>query len=167
MKKILIVDDSKFWRLVLENLLVRNGCEVIVAEDAMQAIDIALKEFPDIIVSDYNMPGISGLQLCLYIRSIPAFKNAGIAVLTGSDDVINAFWAEHSGANRFISKLLPKEQLENAILEFVNGNYYTEKSLKNFLLNNIYDVLEQKMRTEILNREILSLIEYSRDEYYV
>ncbi|MFN3692235.1 MAG: diguanylate cyclase [Fervidobacterium sp.] len=167
MKRILIVDDSKFWRLVLENLLVKKGYEVIVAEDAMQAIDIALKEFPDVIISDYNMPGISGLQLCLYIRSIPAFKNAGIAVLTGSDDVINAFWAEHSGADRFISKLLPKEQLENAIVEFVKGNYYTEKSLRNFLLNNIYDVLEQKMRTEILNREILSLIEYSRDEYYV
>lgn len=167
MKKVLIVDDSKFWRLVLESFLSKSGFEVIVAEHALQAIDISLKEFPDVIISDYNMPGISGLQLCLYLRSIPAFQNAGIVVLTGSDDVINAFWAEHSGANKFISKLTPRDQLEKAIIEFVKSDFYTEKNSKNWFLNNVYDVLEQKMRTEILNREILSLIEYSRDEYYV
>ncbi len=167
LKKILIVDDSKFWRLVLENLLSKNGYEVIISENAMQAIDMALKEYPDVIISDCNMPGISGLQLCLYVRSIPAFRNAGIVVLTGSDDVINAFWAEHSGANKFVSKLLPIDELERTILNFVQQDFYADKNLRTFSFNNIYDVLEQKMRMEILNREILSLIQFARDEYYV
>ncbi len=169
MKKILVVDDSKFWRLVLENIFKSHGYEVIVTEDATKATEIALKEYPDIIISDYNMPGISGLQLCLYLRSIPAFSNAGIAVLTGSDDVINQFWAEHSGANKFISKLLTKDELEMVLLEFVKSDFRANKNEKNVVVNNIniYDVLEQKMRTEILNREVLSLIQFARDEYFV
>lgn len=167
LKKILIVDDSKFWRLVLENIFKSHGYEVIVTEDATKAIEIALKEYPDVIISDYNMPGISGLQLCLYLRSIPAFENAGIAVLTGSDDVINQFWAEHSGANKFISKLLTKDELERVLLEFVNGDFRANKNEKSMVVNNIYDVLEQKMRKEILNREVLSLIQFARDEYFV
>ncbi|HOJ94694.1 MAG TPA: response regulator, partial [Fervidobacterium nodosum] len=167
LKKILIVDDSKFWRLVLENIFKSHGYEVIVTEDATKAIEIALKEYPDVIISDYNMPGISGLQLCLYLRSIPAFENAGIAVLTGSDDVLNQFWAEHSGANKFISKLLTKDELERVLLEFVNGDFRANKNEKSMVVNNIYDVLEQKMRKEILNREVLSLIQFARDEYFV
>ncbi|MCX7653886.1 MAG: diguanylate cyclase [Fervidobacterium sp.] len=167
MKKVLIVDDSRFWRLILENLLTKNGYNVITADNAMQAVDLALKEYPDAIISDYNMPGVSGLQLCLYIRSVSAFQNAGIAILTGSDDVINEFWARNSGANRFISKLLPKEELEKTILEFLNQDFRSDKASKNVMFNSIYDVLEQKMRMEILNREVLSLVQFARDEYYV
>ncbi|WP_448376508.1 GGDEF domain-containing response regulator [Fervidobacterium sp.] len=166
-KKVLIVDDSKFWRMVLQSLLEKYNLKVVVAEDGMKGIEVALKEYPDIIISDYNMPGISGLQMCLYLRSIPAFQNAGIAVLTGSDDVINEFWAEHSGANKFISKLLSKEQLENELQNFISTDYKSSPNSGGFYVTNIYDVLEQKMRSEILNREVLSLIQYARDELYV
>ncbi|AMW32571.1 diguanylate cyclase [Fervidobacterium islandicum] len=167
-KKVMIVDDSKFWRMVLQSVFAKLGVkQIVVAEDGMKGIETALRELPDIIITDYNMPGISGLQMCLYLRSIPAFKNAGIVVLTGSDDVINEFWAEHSGANKFISKLLPKEALESELERFVSNDYSTSKTKEAFYVTNIYDVLEQKMRTEILNREILSLIEYARDELYV
>jgi len=83
-----------------------------------------------------------------------------------SDDIINEFWAFHSGANKFISKMLPKEQLEYELLRFIHGDYKTDSSLTHYA-SNIYDVLEQKMRTEILNREVLSLIQFARDEFYV
>jgi len=166
LNKALLVDDSRFWRTVLEDLLKKNGYEVLVAEDAFQGIEVALKEYPDIIITDYNMPGISGLQMCLYLRSVSAFKDTGIAILTGSDDIINEFWAFHSGANKFISKMLPKEQLEYELSRFIQGNYKTDSSLMHYA-SSIYDVLEQKMRTEILNREVLSLIQFARDEFYV
>jgi len=143
LNKALLVDDSRFWRTVLEDLLKKNGYEVLVAEDAFQGIEVALKEYPDIIITDYNMPGISGLQMCLYLRSVSAFKDTGIAILTGSDDIINEFWAFHSGANKFISKMLPKEQLEYELSRFIQGNYKTNTSLMHYA-SSIYDVLEQK-----------------------
>ncbi|MGC8820438.1 MAG: diguanylate cyclase [Fervidobacterium sp.] len=167
LKKVLIVDDSKFWRLVLEDMLKGHGYKILVAENGMNAIEVALKEFPNYIITDYNMPGISGLQLCLYLRSVPAFNSAGIAILTGSDDVINIFWAEHSGADKFISKLLPKTELEKVLLDFLSHDYYSESAGKSSTINTIYDVLEQKMRKEILNREILSFIQFARDELFV
>ena len=91
----------------------------------------------------------------LYLRSVPAFKNAGIILLTGSDDIINEFWAFIVVQNKFISKMLPKEQLEYELLRFIHGDYKTDSSLTHYA-SNIYDVLEQKMRTEILNRNIVA-----------
>lgn len=165
-KRVLIVDDSRFWRIVLEGMVKPHVSELFMAEDAMKGIDLALKHFPDVVITDYTMPGLSGLQLCLYLRSIPAFTEAGVAVLTGSDDVINEFWALHSGASRFISKLLPREQLEAELLEFLTG-HFSSRPEKAGYVRSVHDVLEQRMRKEILNREILSLIQYARDETYV
>ncbi|ODN30254.1 diguanylate cyclase response regulator [Fervidobacterium thailandense] len=152
--------------MVLESILTKFGCKVYVAEDALNGIEQALKVFPEAIVTDYNMPGLSGLQLCLYLRSLPAFAEVGIAVLTGSDDVINEFWAFNSGATKFISKLLPKDQLERELEDFLSRTYkvYPEKS---GYIRSVYDVLEQKMRIEVLNKRILSLVQYARDESYV
>lgn|GEM_PF-198452 len=163
---VLIVDDSKFWRMVLENILSKFGCTVHVAENALDGIERALKVFPEAIITDYNMPGLSGLQLCLYLRSIPAFSDVGIAVLTGSDDVINEFWAINSGATKFISKLLPKDELERELKNFLTVRYAVHPERSGYI-RSVYDVLEQKMRTEVLNKKILSLVQYARDESYV
>jgi len=60
-----------------------------------------------------------------------------------------------------------KEVLEKELQRFLSGDYSSSKSKEMFYATSIYDVLEQKMRKEILNREILSLIQFARDELYV
>ncbi len=169
MKKCLIVDDSKFWRMVLQSFLEKiDDIQVYFAENVVDAINLALKVKPDIVITDYNMSGLSGLQLCMYLRSIRGFENVGIAVLTGSDDVLNAFWVTKSGADRFISKMLKKEKLEEEILTFVqNPNFTYLESNTSVAIHDIYSILEAKMRTEILNREILKLVNFVRDEGFV
>ncbi len=169
MKRCLIVDDSKFWRMVLQSFLEKmKDVEIYTAENVIDAVNMALKVKPDVVITDYNMPGLSGLQLCMYLRSIKGFEKVGVVVLTGSDDILNVFWATKSGADRFISKMLKKEKLEEEIWSFVqNSDFKYSESDTNVAIQDIYSILEAKMRTEILNREIFKLVNFVRDEGYV
>ncbi len=168
-KRCLIVDDSKFWRMILQSFLEKiKDVEIYTAENVIEAVNMALRVKPDVVITDYNMPGLSGLQLCMYLRSIKGFEKVGVAVLTGSDDVLNVFWATKSGADRFISKMLKKEKLEEEILQFIqNPNFVYSESSVGITVQDIYSILEAKMRTEILNREILRLVNFVRDEGFV
>ncbi|WP_041446705.1 GGDEF domain-containing response regulator [Pseudothermotoga thermarum] len=168
MKRCLVVDDSKFWRMILHDILKKKSdLDVHFAENAVEAINLAFQVKPDVVITDYNMPGLSGLLLCMYLRSIEGFENVGIAILTGSDDVISAFWASKSGADRFISKMLQRQQLEEEILKFVSEEKFVCRLKESFLKRDVYWILESKMKNEILNREILKLIDFVRDEGYV
>jgi CheY-like chemotaxis protein len=75
---ILIVDDEAHIRHVVQLKLVKAGFDVIAAEDGEEALDLALKQQPDLIITDYQMPFMSGLELCIELKqhartsSIPA-----------------------------------------------------------------------------------------------
>ena len=61
-KKIMVVDDSPTERLVLTDLLTRNGYSVVSVDSGEQAIERAKQELPDLILMDVVMPGMNGYQ---------------------------------------------------------------------------------------------------------
>ncbi len=67
-KKILIVDDDKQIALLLASRLSANKYETVVAYDAVQAVDKAFKERPDLILLDIKMPGGGGFRVMDYLR---------------------------------------------------------------------------------------------------
>ena len=72
--KVLIVDDSALMRKLFSQLFSRNGLEVVTARDGEEAIDVAVREKPDVITLDINMPkmdGITCLSLLNKIHSCP------------------------------------------------------------------------------------------------
>lgn len=68
-KKILVVDDEKIIRSMLEKALTREGYDVICAESGEEAIDILNHESIHVIFLDLKLPGMNGLELCRNIRS--------------------------------------------------------------------------------------------------
>ena len=66
---ILVVDDEPQIRRVLRATLSGNGYEVTLAKDGQEAIEMAVREHPDLILLDVNMPGMNGLEVCSKIRS--------------------------------------------------------------------------------------------------
>ncbi|MBZ4661226.1 MAG: response regulator receiver modulated diguanylate cyclase, partial [Thermotoga sp.] len=96
MKKVLIVDDSKFWRLVVSDIVknIKKDVEILLAEGGMDGLQKALNHRPDYFIIDYNMPDFSGLYLSVVLREMKAFKDSGIVILTASSDTINPFWAK-------------------------------------------------------------------------
>ena len=67
-RRILVVDDSRLQRKITSTMLRRWGFEVLEAASGKDALEIAQDYMPDLILSDWMMPGMTGLELCQEIR---------------------------------------------------------------------------------------------------
>ncbi len=102
--KILIVDDEPdILEFVRYNLL-KDNFEVFTASNGLDAIDIAQKTMPDLILLDIMMPGINGVEVCKQLRKLDKFKNTKIAFLTARDEDLLQIEALDSGGDDYISK---------------------------------------------------------------
>ena len=73
--KVLIADDSAVPRLILEKALAALGHETMTAADGKEAWDRFLTFRPDVVLSDWNMPGVDGVELCRRIRTHDADRS--------------------------------------------------------------------------------------------
>ncbi|MCP4712339.1 MAG: response regulator [Planctomycetes bacterium] len=81
-KKVLVVDDEVHILHVVSLKLRNAGYDVITAQDGREALEIAQVERPDLIITDYQMPHLSGLELCQRLKRIPATQNIPALMLT-------------------------------------------------------------------------------------
>lgn len=82
-KKILLVEDDAAMRRFLEIVLQRAAYDVILAEDGLEAMEVALDTLFDAVVSDAVMPHLSGHDLCRILRQNPQMKNVPLIILSG------------------------------------------------------------------------------------
>ncbi|PTL83782.1 PleD family two-component system response regulator [Vitiosangium sp. GDMCC 1.1324] len=80
--RVLIVDDSWSMRQTLR-LLLSPDFECAIAEDGLSALELARKSPPDIIVSDVNMEGMDGYELCRQVRAEPSLKHVPFLFISG------------------------------------------------------------------------------------
>jgi len=114
--RVLVVDDSPSVRSLLTARLRACGYEVDEASDGESGAEKAVSGAPDAVVTDLNMKGISGVQLCRILRSDPATAHIPVMLLTASGDKRSRFWARTAGAAAYLGKdrlddlvgLLPK-----------------------------------------------------------
>jgi CheY-like chemotaxis protein len=111
MPKILVADDSRFQAQLLVASLTERGHSVVVAQDTVQAGMLALRELPDAIVLDVNMPGGSGIEVLRRLRRSAKTRNIPIIIVSGSCDSDVANVAMELGAVRFLDKPVNIEQL--------------------------------------------------------
>ena len=86
MRSILLVDDSKLQRKILSSLVKRWGFKVLQAESGEQALEICKTEQPDIVLSDWMMPGMSGLELCRSFGNLPNDDYGYFIILTSKGE---------------------------------------------------------------------------------
>jgi DNA-binding response OmpR family regulator len=87
MANILIIDDDVNIRTPLSMLLSDSGYNVTVAEDGEQGLNLANISMPDLIILDYNMPKLSGIEMLTKFRENPAGINVPIIVLTNTSSI--------------------------------------------------------------------------------
>lgn len=100
----LIVDDDKVMRLMLSEVAISAGFDVIDVGDGMAAIAAAEEVDPDLILLDVNMPELDGYSACECLRASPTTALTPIIVVTGDDDTASINRAYQSGATDFIAK---------------------------------------------------------------
>jgi CheY-like chemotaxis protein len=112
---VLIVEDHADTREMLRILLNMNGCRVIEAEDGEQAMSVADKDHPDLILLDLKMPLLDGLTVTRLIRSHPVLNEVPIVLITGMATPQLHREALSAGCNDCLIKPLDFERLQELI----------------------------------------------------
>jgi len=113
MSKILAIDDDSIIRTLLTNILTKAGYEVVTAADGESGLELAVSTNPDLVVTDFQMPGISGLEVLTELqRTQPGLP---VILLTAHGDVALTIKSIQLGAYDFIEKPIQMQELLDVI----------------------------------------------------
>ena len=104
MAKILLVEDDKSLREIYSVRLIAEGYEIVSAGDGEEALAMAIKERPDLIVSDVMMPKISGFDMLDILRSTTETKDVKVIMMTALSSEDQRMRGEALGADRYLVK---------------------------------------------------------------
>lgn len=111
--KILVVDDFSTMRRILKNILKQLGYENLdEAEDGAQALSKLKGGSYDFVVTDWNMPNMTGLELCKKIRAENSIKETPVLFVTAEAQKENIIQAVQAGASNYIVKPFTAEVLK-------------------------------------------------------
>ncbi len=113
--KILLVDDEEDIVEFLSYNLVKEGFNVVTAKDGIEAIQIAKKESPDLIIMDVMMPRMDGMTAVQEIRKMPAFAETIIVFLTARAEDYSQIAGFEAGADDYVSKPVKPKVLMSRI----------------------------------------------------
>lgn len=118
--KVLVIDDSKTIRRSAENLLRKEGCDVITATDGFDALAKIADSKPEIIFVDIMMPRLDGYQTCALIKNNAEFKATPVVMLSSKDGLFDKAKGRIVGSDRYITKPFSKEELLGTIRTLVH-----------------------------------------------
>jgi two-component system chemotaxis response regulator CheY len=104
MKKALVVDDSAFIRKIAKQILDGMGFVVTEAKDGAQALECCQKELPELILLDWNMPVMSGLEFLTKLRKMPDGDQPQVVFCTTENTREKILTALEAGATEYIMK---------------------------------------------------------------
>ncbi len=108
---ILVVDDDSISRIILENLLKKEGFRVKSAKDGEEALEIFKKQYFPIVLTDWMMPKIDGLELCRTLRKIESPGYVFIIIITAKDAKEDIVRGLEAGADDYVSKPFNQAEL--------------------------------------------------------
>lgn len=114
-KRILIVDDEPDVINLLVKTLEPEGYEIIAARDGEQALELAEKEPPDLIILDLVMPKMDGYTTALKLRSLDATRSVPIIILTVKKETRNIIDAYETKINDYVTKPFDIDDLKNRV----------------------------------------------------
>jgi two-component system alkaline phosphatase synthesis response regulator PhoP len=117
--RILVVDDDPEIVTMLSTRLTKRGYVVTTANDGAQAIQIAKRELPDVILLDVMMPGKSGWEVARAIKQDPATNAVKIVMVSAIGEKTNEITAPIYGADAHVDKPFEFEHLERVIAQLL------------------------------------------------
>lgn len=111
MFKILIIDDDMAVQLLLKRMLEKEGYEVIAVSNGKYGIEQAMICPPAMIICDWMMPGLTGIDVCRYIKNSPYLSTTFFILLTSLGSTADRVKGLDAGADDFITKPIEKNEL--------------------------------------------------------
>lgn len=150
---ILVVDDSRAQRFTLRKILERMGYSVVEAETGQEALEIVDVHPVDLVISDWVMPRMSGIELCKAFRALDRDQYGYFILLTSKSERTDVQIAFEAGADDFLSKPIDAHEL-GARLNAGDRIIRMERDLgrKNALLTGLVD--EMQKLSDALDRDL-------------
>src|SRR2546423_2912535 len=120
-KTILVADDESHILHVVSLKLRNAGYRVLTARDGQEALEMAQQERPDLLITDYHMPQLSGLELCQRLKQDAATSGIPAIMLTALGYHLEPPDTEQSGILRMLSKPFSPRHLLTTVNEVLNG----------------------------------------------
>ncbi|MBX7243535.1 MAG: response regulator [Bacteroidia bacterium] len=115
MVKILIVDDEPAILMSLEFLMKKNNYHVFIARNGAEALEIAKKEQPQVVLLDIMMPDVDGYEVCRQIKSDPILKETKIVFLSAKSKDADIAKGLETGASLYLTKPFSTRDLLNKV----------------------------------------------------
>lgn len=115
MRKILLADDQEELRLLLQAILEDGGYELLEAQTGPEALDLARRELPSLVVMDWMMPGMSGVEVTRALRSAPETERIPVILLTARSREEDRRTGFAAGASEYLSKPFSPLELIEAV----------------------------------------------------
>ncbi|MBL7163884.1 MAG: response regulator transcription factor [Anaerolineales bacterium] len=141
--KVIICDDQAIIRDGLELLLkLEKDIQVVgLAQDGAEAVELAERESPDLVLMDLKMPGMNGVEATRRIRT--HYPDIKVLVLTTYDDDEWVFDAIRAGASGYLLKDTPRESVVEAIRGTVDGKSFVDPAVTGKLLDQVASKQDQ------------------------
>jgi len=122
MATVLVADDQRDIRAVLNTLLTSVGYDVLEAADGLTASRMASEEQPDVILLDVSMPAVGGLEVLKWLRNNPATRSIPVILVTALPGMERDYEpAEGFGNTFFITKPWSRGAIERAVKRALTG----------------------------------------------
>ncbi|MGB3615013.1 MAG: response regulator [Elainellaceae cyanobacterium] len=118
---ILCIDDGLVLRQTVEHILKHYGYRVASIGEPIDALSLAIRTKPDLILCDIAMPELDGYEICAMLRQISLFRQTPIIMLTGKDGFIDRVRARMVGATDYLTKPFGAQELITLIEKYSDG----------------------------------------------
>lgn len=149
--RVLVADDDRSIRELLQMYLENSGCRVLPAADGQTALEIAQKQVVDLAILDVQMPRMNGLDVCRKMKSGDLTKLIPVMIVTAHDADPERLEAIDAGADEFLGKpfnstlLLTRARsllrLRALHLELENRNALLHRALRRYVSQDVADVI--------------------------
>ena len=117
--RILIADDEPNIVISLEYLMKREGYEVLIARDGQEALDIILRERPQLVLLDVMMPHKTGFEVCQQVRATESVKDTPILMLTAKGRETDVAKGLGVGATAYLAKPFSTKEIAQKVRELL------------------------------------------------
>jgi len=152
--RILLVDDEPDVLDFLSFNLQKEGYEVYTASEGREAVQLAKKVAPNLILLDVMMPEMDGIEACKEIRSLPECKDALIVFLTARTEDYSQIAGLDAGADDYVSKPIKPRVLISRIKALLRRRYQSETDTTIFDVGGGIKINKENYSVKVGNKEV-------------
>lgn len=119
MSKVIVIDDEPFILMMIEDKLKKAKIDVTTLRESRNALEVIKKVKPELVILDWMMPELSGIDLCRMIKADPELKDIPIFMLTAKGQDSDELQSMQCGVSRYITKPFSPRSLLEMVQEII------------------------------------------------